>query len=100
VIVWAVACAPAVRVHSYYPPNGYVPNEETAIRIAEAVWLPIYGREVVSKEKPFVAELRNGVWIVSGSLPKAPEGFEMIGGTLEIEISKSDGRILRVSHGE
>jgi hypothetical protein len=29
-------------------PN-YVPNEETAIKIAEAVWLPIYGEDIYNK---------------------------------------------------
>src|SRR5437868_14847527 len=28
---------------SYIPKDGFVPNQETAIKIAEAIWLPVYG---------------------------------------------------------
>ena len=74
---------------SVIPVNGRVPDEETAIRIAEAVWLPIYG------SKPFKARLVNeSIWVVNGTLPK---GY--VGGTPYAEISKSDGNILKVSHG-
>ena len=81
--------------HSVVPPEGFVPNEKTAIKIAEAVWFPIYGEEQIRKEKPFVASLKNGVWTVHGSLPKG-----WLGGVAIAEISKTDGRILRVSHGK
>ena|GEM_PF-826756 len=80
--------------HHFIPKEGFVPNEETAIRIAEAVWLPIYGKSIY-EERPFKAELANGVWYVTGSLP---EGW--LGGVAEAEINKVDGKILRVSHGE
>lgn len=81
--------------HSYVPPKGFVPDKKTAIRIAEAVWSPIYGEELIQSEKPFVASLKNGVWTVHGSLPKG-----WLGGVALAEVSKSDGRILRVSHGK
>jgi len=79
--------------HSYKPKEGYVPDEATAIKIAEAVWLPIYG-DSIYKEKPFRAKLKDGVWTAIGSLP---EGY--LGGVAEIEITKDDGKILRVNHG-
>ena len=34
--------------------KNYVPDKITAIKIAEAVWLPIYGNSIYEK-KPFVA---------------------------------------------
>jgi hypothetical protein len=37
------------------PPGGYVPDETTAIAIAKAVWIPIYGKEQIESEAPFVA---------------------------------------------
>lgn len=80
--------------HSYVPSAGFVPNEVTAIAIARAVWVPIYGSDVL-KQEPFKAELRKEVWHVEGSLP---EGF--LGGVAEIEIEKKTGQILRVSHGQ
>jgi len=90
----SILFAEEIEKHSYKPKDGFVPNEDTAIRIAEAVWLPIYGEEIYG-EKPFKAVLEEGVWIVTGSLP---EGH--LGGVAIAEISKEDGRILRVSHGK
>lgn len=81
--------------HSYLPPGGYVPDAKTAIRIAVAVWSPIYGEKKIQNEKPFHATLKKGVWTVEGSLPKG-----WAGGVAEADIAKRDGRILRVSHGK
>ena len=100
VLIFGAACSPSNPLHSYQPPNGYVSDEKTAIAIADAILLPIYGSEELSKEKPLVAGLKNGVWSVSGSFPNDPEGTMRVGGTVEVEISQRDGRILRVSHGE
>ena len=81
---------------SYQPKGGFVPDAETAIAIAQAVWGPIYGRENIAREKPFKATLHNGVWRVEGSLPKEYN----YGGVAIAEISKKDGRILGVIHGK
>ncbi len=89
---WSYAQAPK---HNYVPPNGYVPDAKTAMQIAVAVWSPIYGTKKIQGEKPFKAKLVNGVWIVEGSLPPK----YTVGGVAVAEISKRDGRILRVSHG-
>ena len=78
----------------YIPKVGFVPNETTAIKIAEAVWLPIYG-ENIYKKKPYKTKLINGIWIVEGSLPLNREG-----GVPYIEIQKKDGKILKVMHGK
>ena len=85
--------------HSYKPENGYVPDEKTAIKIAEAVLIPIYSEKIIKEEKPLKAELKDGVWIVEGSL-NCPEEQRCLGGVAVIEISKDDGKILRVSHGQ
>jgi hypothetical protein len=82
---------------NYVPPKGYVPDAATAIKIAVAVWEPIYGREHIEQMKPFEATLHNGVWRVIGSLPHDPN---INGGLPLAEISKKDGRILRVIHGK
>ncbi len=81
---------------NYKPKDGYVPDEQTAIAIAVAVWKPIYGKQKIEKEKPYKAQLKNDVWTVTGSLPK---GFDK-GGVAEADIAKDDGRILRVIHGK
>jgi NTF2 fold immunity protein/Clp amino terminal domain, pathogenicity island component len=72
------------------PPAGCVPNAETAIRIAEAVWSPIFGDEIVESQRPFHAELMNETWTVRGSRPVPTER------SLIAQIEKNDGRILKL----
>ena len=81
--------------HNYKPAEGYVPNEATAVAIAVAVWVPIYGKENIERKKPFKAILEDGTWYVTGSLT-----LGRTGGVPEAEISKTDGRILRITHGK
>jgi hypothetical protein len=81
--------------HSHVPKNGFVPDKETAIRVAEAILVPIYGEKQVAAERPFSADLKGDVWIVSGHLP---EGW--VGGVAEVSISKRTCEIISVSHGK
>jgi len=74
------------------PKSGFVPNKTTAIKIAEAVWLPIYG-ESIYKKRPYKVKLENGIWVVEGTLPLTSKG-----GVPYIEIQKKDGKILKVIH--
>jgi hypothetical protein len=98
--VLAIACsltlaAAAEPRHTYMLQAGYVPDAATAIKIAVAVWEPIYGAEHIAAEKPYHATLHDGVWTVTGSLPN-----QMLGGVAIAKIAKQDGRIIRVSHGK
>lgn len=81
-------------IHNYKPEQGYVPDKATAIKIAEAIWMPIYGNNIYDM-KPFNAKLKNGVWTVTGTLPG-----QMKGGVPVAEILKDTGEIIRVSHGK
>ena len=83
------------KPHSATPKDGFVPNEQTAIQIAVAVWTPIYGKENIERQKPYKAWLKDGIWHVAGHLPK-----NMVGGVAIAEIQKSDAKIVRVSHGK
>ena len=78
----------------YTPKLGFVPDDSTAVKIAIAVWLPIYGNDIY-KKKPYKVKLQNGVWIIEGTLPADYQG-----GVPYIEIQRKDGRILRVMHGK
>jgi NTF2 fold immunity protein len=80
----------------YVPPNGYVPDEHTAVAIAEAVLVPIYGENLIKAERPFHATIAHGVWTVMGTLPK---GYD-VGGVAVLKLSKSDARILQVIHSK
>jgi len=99
-IVIAIATSGGLAISqstsSYVPPNGFVPDPATAARIAGAVWIPIYGADQIAKEKPFKARLKGDVWTVTGK-DLSPD---TVGGVAEAEISKRDGRILRVIHGQ
>ena len=92
-----MSCTSIEKPHSVKVKNGFVPNETTAITIAQAVLIPIYGKEKIEKQKPFKAKLENGIWIVSGTFNMPTEWK---GGTAIAEISKKDGKIIRVSHGK
>jgi NTF2 fold immunity protein of polymorphic toxin system component len=93
----------------YVPIKGFVPDTTTAIKIAEAVWLPIYGKKIYD-ELPFKAVLiGDTVWNVYGYLPpssktvnaKGDTLFTIVsGGVANIFIRKYDGKILEVFHGK
>ena len=103
-IVW-IAVTPALADESsespssvqgakgYVPPGGFVPDSATAVRIAVAVWIPIYGAAQIRSEQPYVAKLAQGIWAVTGTLPP-----HSVGGTAVARIAKRDGRILFVTH--
>lgn len=74
--------------------DGFVPNEITAIKIAEAIWLPVFGDEIYDY-KPYQAQLKDGkIWVVRGKLKSG------LGGVPYLEIQKSDCKILKISHGK
>src|SRR5688572_28245452 len=55
--------------------NGFVPDANTAIKIAVAVWEPMFGAKTIAQEKPYRAKLlTNTVWRVEGSLPENRRG--------------------------
>jgi hypothetical protein len=70
------------------PGAGVVPDADTAKRIAESVWIPMFGEEKIASQQPLNAELKFNIWIVSGS----PESDA----ALFAFIVKKDGRILSV----
>lgn len=75
--------------------NGIVPDESTAIKLAEVVGLPIFG-ENMNDYKPFHARLENdSIWHVYG-LPKKTWFDIQLGGSPVFKIQKKDGKVLRV----
>jgi hypothetical protein len=73
-----------------------VPDSATAVRVAVAVWIPIYGESQIMAEQPFVATLEDGVWTVTGTLPPRYN----LGGVAMVKIAKADGRILFILHSK
>ncbi len=93
--VGCIALAFADGAKGFVPQEGFVPDEATATRIAEAVLIPIYGREKIESERPFKATLESDVWVVNGTLEKG-----RVGGVATVKISKRDAKVLFVTHGK
>jgi hypothetical protein len=79
------------------PGEGFVPNPKVAVEIATAVLNEIYGKNNIDKETPFFVNLENGIWIIEGQMETDPN---IKGGVAYIEIRKSNGEILKVTHGK
>lgn len=80
-----------IEYDKYIPKNvseGCVPNAETAIKIAEAIWSSKYGN-VPDDLKPYDIRLKNEVWTINTS---GPQGHT---GSLTIEISSKDAKVIR-----
>ena len=93
----------AANAQSYTPKKaGFVPDSATAVIVAEAVLIPVYGKEKIESERPFNATLENGVWTVDGTLhcSDGKGGVTTLcpGGTAEVKLSKADGRVLKMIH--
>jgi NTF2 fold immunity protein of polymorphic toxin system component len=100
ILLFATLTTQAAPSDQFVPKNGFVPDPATAIKIAVAVWTPIYGAEHIAGEKPYRAKLKNGVWTVEGSLPKPPTGGFVTGGVAVARISQKDASIIQVTHGQ
>ena len=81
---------------SVRPRAGFVPDAETAAKIAEAVLIPVYGEKKIASERPFKAKLDGDVWTVGGTLHCGTP--QCAGGTAEVKISKTSGQILFLAH--
>ena len=77
----------------FLPKDGMVPNAQTAIAIAIAVWNPVYGEKEIASEKPYQAELKNDRWTITGSVPRG-----RVGGVATAVIAKRDGRVIKIYH--
>lgn len=81
---------------NYVPPNGVIPDEATAVQVAEAILKPIYGEKEIKTEEPFTATLGKDVWTVKGHFSGDKD---TLGGVAVIGLSKSKGTVLLISHG-
>jgi NTF2 fold immunity protein of polymorphic toxin system component len=101
-IFWVCYCmlliATLAIAQGFKPKEAYVPDSTTAVKVAEAVLIPVYGKRQIESEEPFNATLKDGVWIVRGTLPCPDPKTSCIGGVAEVKISKDDARILSMIH--
>ncbi|GEM_PF-4365842 len=70
-------------------------SKDAILKLAEIYLLEIYGDKVL-QQKPWIMTDNDDNYIVKGRLP--PQFT--LGGVAEIEIRKSDGKVVRYSHGK
>ena len=90
-----LCCALIGRGQVHGEHRDYVPDETTAVRIAEAVLIGQFGQDRVNAMLPLHADGSNKkYWIVAGSRPhnEAPK----FGGGLNVWIDKHSGCIVNV----
>jgi hypothetical protein len=92
----------AAHAQSYMPKDGFIPDSTTALKVAQAVLIPVYGKEKIESERPFKATLENGVWTIDGTLHclDGKGGVTTLcgAGTAEVNLSEADGRVLKMIH--
>jgi NTF2 fold immunity protein len=77
------------------PPQGIIPDEVTAVKVAEVLFPPVFGADEVTKYLPYHAQLKDGVWTVYGTLKPGSRG-----GTPQMTIQKKDGKVIEVWHSQ
>ena len=79
------------------PSKGYVPNANTALAIARAVLVPIYGQKRVAAEEPLTASRDGDTWVIMGDPHCEPETVCDWAGTIYVKLAAADGQIMFVT---
>jgi len=99
---WKYHARPGCGVVKVQLAAGLIPNQATALSVAEPELIRIYGASVVASERPLTAGLSGGIWIVSGTLHcsdgKGGTTTHCVGGVATAHLSKSDGRVVEIFH--
>ncbi len=72
-----------------------IKDSETAINVSEAILFKIYGKNNITRQKPYKTYLVDGYWILNGTLPE-----KMKGGTFLIIINSKNGQVIKLTHGK
>lgn len=102
ILLMAVA-AGVLAQHTNNSPPVAVPDEATAVKLAEKALAKIYGKRRIQSERPFTAKLAEGIWHVTGTLYCRDKNGNMItgacvGGVAMADLRQSDGRVLKTGH--
>lgn len=102
-LIAIAATAEVVAQQTNNPPPVAVPDEATAVRIAERALAKVYGQKKIEAERPFEAMLRDGIWHVGGTLYCRDEKGNVdtrpcAGGVAIAEVRQRDGRVLKTTH--
>jgi hypothetical protein len=89
------------------PQRDGVLDSATAVSIARAAAIKVYGKRQIEYEEPLTASVKHGVWSVYGTLCCPDRNGKRVckidrcaGGVVEIRIRQSDGQILSMTHGK
>ena len=66
-----------------------------AINLVEPVLFSIYGKDNITKQRPYEIYFIDNYWLITGTLPK-----EYVGGTFLIIVDSRDSRIIKITHGK
>ena len=72
-----------------------IKDSVTAINVAEPILFSIYGKDNITKQRPYEIYFIDNYWLIGGTLPK-----ESKGGTFLIIIDSRDCRIIKITHGK
>ena len=99
---WKYQTRPGCGVLKVRLAGGPIPNEATAVKIAEPELLRLYGARVIASERPLTARLWGEIWVVGGTLRcgKGINSTHCVGGVATAHLSKSDGRVVEIFHTE
>jgi len=67
----------------------------TAINIAEPILFSIYGKDNITKQRPYEIYFIDNYWLITGTLPSGWKG-----GTFLIIIDSRDSKVIRITHGK
>lgn len=99
---WKYQTRPGCGVAKVRLAAGLIPNESTALRVAEPERIHVYGASVIASERPLTGGLSGEMWIVSGTLHcgdgKGGITTLCVGGVATAHLSKSDGRVVEIFH--
>jgi NTF2 fold immunity protein len=98
--------AVTLSAQSSPPPSSVrVPDEATALKIAEPALIRRYGKRQIDDERPLTATLDKGIWTVDGTLwctdrngNRTSEQGMCLGGVAVLKLRQRDGKILSINH--
>jgi len=102
-ILFMLIAAYVLAQQTNNPPALAVPDEATAVKLAEKALSKIYGKKHIQSERPFSGKLTEGIWHVAGTLNcKDSRGHATsspcVGGVAEADIRQRDGRVMKTAH--
>ena len=99
--------AVTLSAQSSPPTSVRVPDEATALKIAEPALIKTYGKRQIDYERPLGATLDKGIWTVAGTLccpdrdgHRNCEQHMCLGGVAVLKLRQRDGKILSIIHPE